>query len=331
MVIIFSRTNDGSTSDVLKWIKLLGGEVLRINADSPSVVFKKIDLLRKEIIFEAQEYGEINLLTANSVWFRRGGVGFRCFDLHLDKDDLSTVFPERGLENFILNHISAEVDTIIQYIHYALETHCKSLGSYFNASLNKLYVLDLARSLGLLVPQTFISSNKKHLTEFISETSGAITKALSDGIYLSGETQAYYTYTEKVDRKFITNLNHNICHSLIQEKIDKEFELRSFYLDGQFYSMAIFSQRNSRTDVDFRKYDQTTPNRVVPYKLPLHVCEKLTSLMRALKLNTGSIDLVVDKNGNFIFLEINPVGQFGMVSQPCNYYIEKKVAEYLLV
>ena len=35
-----------------------------------------------------------------------------------------------------------------------------------------------------------------------------------------------------------------------------------------------------------------------------------------------------DKN-ELVFLEINPVGQFGMVSSPCNYYLEKKVASKL--
>lgn len=52
--------------------------------------------------------------------------------------------------------------------------------------------------------------------------------------------------------------------------------------------------------------------------------------MNSLNLNTGSIDLIVDTQDNYYFLEINPVGQFGMVSQPCNYYLEKKVAEYLV-
>jgi len=36
------------------------------------------------------------------------------------------------------------------------------------------------------------------------------------------------------------------------------------------------------------------------------------------------------RNGDFIFLEINPVGQFGMTSIPCNYFLEKKIAEHLI-
>jgi D-alanine-D-alanine ligase-like ATP-grasp enzyme len=48
--------------------------------------------------------------------------------------------------------------------------------------------------------------------------------------------------------------------------------------------------------------------------------------MQKLKLNTGSIDMIYTNDSKFIFLEVNPVGQFGMVSKPCNYNLEKKIA-----
>jgi len=51
--------------------------------------------------------------------------------------------------------------------------------------------------------------------------------------------------------------------------------------------------------------------------------------MKKINLDNGSIDIIVDNNGKYYFLEINPVGQFGMVSIPCNYYLEKKIANYL--
>jgi hypothetical protein len=35
-------------------------------------------------------------------------------------------------------------------------------------------------------------------------------------------------------------------------------------------------------------------------------------------------------NKELVFLEINPVGQFGMVSHPCNYYLEKRIAQNLI-
>jgi D-alanine-D-alanine ligase-like ATP-grasp enzyme len=94
--------------------------------------------------------------------------------------------------------------------------------------------------------------------------------------------------------------------------------------------MAIFSQMDDKTNTDFRKYNIKKPNRNIPFQLPKSIEKKLWQFMQELELNTGSIDIVVDKSNNYYFLEVNPIGQFGMVSFPCNYLLEKKVAEHLI-
>ena len=47
-------------------------------------------------------------------------------------------------------------------------------------------------------------------------------------------------------------------------------------------------------------------------------------------MKTGSLDLVRTPDGRHVFLEVNPGGQFGMMSEPCNYHLEREVAQYLL-
>lgn len=51
--------------------------------------------------------------------------------------------------------------------------------------------------------------------------------------------------------------------------------------------------------------------------------------MTKVEMNSGSIDMIVTLNNNYVFLEVNPVGQFWQVSYLCNYYLEKKIAHYL--
>jgi D-alanine-D-alanine ligase-like ATP-grasp enzyme len=94
--------------------------------------------------------------------------------------------------------------------------------------------------------------------------------------------------------------------------------------------MAIFSQRNNRTSIDFRRYDEERPNHSVPFNLPADIKQKLRRFMREIDLDSGAIDMIYNNNGNYCFLEVNPVGQFGMISFPCNYKIEKKIAEILI-
>ena len=94
--------------------------------------------------------------------------------------------------------------------------------------------------------------------------------------------------------------------------------------------MAIFSQKDNQTEIDFRRYNLKKPNRTVPYQIPLSLEKKIIKLMTMLEFNTGSLDFIVDKEDNYYFLEINPSGQFGMVSLPCNYYLEKQMAIELM-
>ena len=48
-----------------------------------------------------------------------------------------------------------------------------------------------------------------------------------------------------------------------------------------------------------------------PYALPKAVESKILKFMDAFGLSYGAIDLVVTPKGEFVFLEINPNGQFG--------------------
>lgn len=40
--------------------------------------------------------------------------------------------------------------------------------------------------------------------------------------------------------------------------------------------------------------------------------------------------MIYNNDNDFVFLEINPVGQFGMTSNPCNYNLDKIIAEKLI-
>jgi glutathione synthase/RimK-type ligase-like ATP-grasp enzyme len=94
--------------------------------------------------------------------------------------------------------------------------------------------------------------------------------------------------------------------------------------------MAIFSQLDSLTELDYRNYNLEKPNRTVPFSLPENIELKLELLMKGLKLDTGSIDLILNREGDYVFLEVNPTGQFGWLSKSCNYYIEREIAKHML-
>ena len=153
---------------------------------------------------------------------------------------------------------------------------------------------------------------------------------MSDTLIIEIDAQTKITYTRLLTKKFINGLPTQFPASLFQQYIDKEFDIRIFYLNGTLYPMVIFSQKDRKTKIDFRNYNFIDPNRTIPFKLPKEIENKLTHFMREKKMDASSIDMVKCKlTGKYYFLEVNPWGQFGMVSKPCNYFLEKKIAELL--
>lgn len=51
--------------------------------------------------------------------------------------------------------------------------------------------------------------------------------------------------------------------------------------------------------------------------------------MQKTGLDTGSLDMIKTPDNRYVFLEVNPAGNIEMVSDTCNYNIERKIAEII--
>lgn len=322
MILILTDEDDITSRIVMEWIVYFGKTVVCITPKT-NITLQKISIdYEKSISFQLIKNNSvtIDIDKIESFWYRRG-------EITLAKPDIKDL-TDIGIRNEINTHLNFETKSILELV-YSLFQGKKSLGNIFNRSINKLLVLDFAKNAGLIIPETKIITSKDELIDFRKKHINIITKSIQDSLYFKIDTEYYCNYTETITNDFIANCSETFFPTLIQEQIDKLYELRVFYIDGEMYSMAIFSQNDIQTQVDFRKYNKTYPNRTVPYNLPKNLESKIITFMKSVNLNTGSLDIIVSKKYEYIFLEVNPVGQFGMVSYPCNYYLEKKVAEYL--
>jgi glutathione synthase/RimK-type ligase-like ATP-grasp enzyme len=133
-----------------------------------------------------------------------------------------------------------------------------------------------------------------------------------------------------VNKNQIDLLDKNFAPTMFQEYIKKDFEVRVFFFLDRIYSMAIFSQLDKKTSIDFRNYNRKKPNRFVPFILESEILSKIKKFIEVKGIRSGSIDLIFSKKQEYIFLELNPQGQFNWLSEYCNYHIEKEIAEMLI-
>lgn len=328
MICIFSSAIDQSTTDVIRWLHHLGfREVIRVNSQDPDPTHQ-IRLDVSEGSFSFQLGGQtIRLQDLEAVWYRKGRH-WLC-----DQFFPVTVADHDRFSAYLNHKLQAEEAVLSDYLHYLIENTVPTLGSGLKGDLNKLLVLRAAKEVGLLLPAFYITNHRAGVNQAFRQSPDLITKPLSDGLYFFEEKQAgtgYFSYTEKLDPEVTADMPERISPSFLQTNIHKKFEVRVFFLEDTCYSMAILSQSDEQTKVDFRKYNEHKPNRYLPFVLPADIDKKIKDLFRKVGLNTGSVDLLVDQQEDYYFLEINPVGQFGMVSAPCNYFLEKQVALNLI-
>ena len=116
---------------------------------------------------------------------------------------------------------------------------------------------------------------------------------------------------------------------IFQPYVDKAFELRVVYVGGTIFACRIESQRSTVADKDWRRYDlANTPHLV--HKLDATVERKIGELMSRMNLCFGSLDFIVTPEGEHVFLEVNPVGQFGWIVEQTGLPIYERLAELLI-
>jgi ATP-GRASP peptide maturase of grasp-with-spasm system len=325
LILIFSLSRDQGTNGVVQWLDRLGVPFVRVNEDEPGRPQVRIALQNDDfsVEVEGRRYASSEI---TAIWYRKG-------NFWIPSATPAPVFPgEEELTRLVERKLKAEAKRAAEFFHHLVRDRgVRVLGNAILGDPNKLIVLHLAQRAGLKVPRFDVVERLE--ARHLAEPARFVTKALSDGIYLWDNDHAhrgYFTYTEALgDVPGLPADGDAAPLSLIQEKVAKRFELRIFYLEGLFFGTAIYSQENSQTAVDYRKYDAETPNRMVPFEVPAGLRSKLRRLFDDLELNTGSVDMIVDEEGEFVFLEINPVGIYGGLAYVCNYNIDETIARWL--
>jgi len=316
-VIIFSKEFDSSTDKVIEWLDYYGAKVKRINnlnllSQTPVKILMKTNENLQYFYFDDFISNSIT-----SIWIRQAEY-LKLFDYN--NEDLF----EKQIIQFLTNEY--------EYLLYSISDffgNCKILGSKFDRlNISKIDTLLKAQSIGLSIPATILTNSKNELVDFRNKFSTIITKPIFNSKTFTKNDYKYTTYTKLINSEFIESLNLSFFPSLIQEYIEKIIEIRVFYLEGKCFSAALFSQVNETSKYDCRNNEHFI--RIIPYKLPDEIEVKIFNLMKLINLNIGVLDLIYSTERKYIFLEVNPVGQYEIISEICNFKLNKLIAQWLI-
>ncbi len=307
---IISENDDKTTNEVCMWLMGSGFGFQRHNVNDIAEISIRLSSEKIDNKSSSKETGTI-------VWNRRGKL---------------QLVPQSVRNSGYSGYVNKETFSVLEFLEHQWKKDNLLLGSYLEETLNnKILNLSVAKAVGLTIPETLVTNKKADLLAFYSENNPIISKC----IFLEprSNVESYYYETPGtfvVDKNDIDLLSDNFSPSLFQKYTEKQYEVRVFVTGNEFFAMAIFSQNDEQTKIDFRNYNREKPNRNVPFELPLGIKNKIKSFLKQKQMNQGSIDFIVTPENEFVFLEINPQGQLDWVSKNCNYYIEKHIAEQLI-
>ncbi len=175
----------------------------------------------------------------------------------------------------------------------------------------KLPQLGLASRLGLRVPRSLVTNDPVEARAFVAGLPGAAAcKSLKAYGYRDGEDERFI-FARRVEATGFAAEAEAVAHcpTLLQEYVEKDHELRVTIIGERSFCCRIDSQGTGEARTDWRRADPfDLPHRIVP--LDATVERALRGMLEAHGLAYGAFDLIVTPQGEIVFLELNPNGQW---------------------
>jgi glutathione synthase/RimK-type ligase-like ATP-grasp enzyme len=185
----------------------------------------------------------------------------------------------------------------------------------------KAWQLEVAREAGLAIPRTCITTDPERAQAFVAEQRGpVIYKAFSATERTWRETRVL----RPEEAKLLESVK--FAPVIFQEYVTARVDLRVTVVGAEIFAAEIHSQATAYKH-DFRMAMENV--EIAEHRLPEPVAAGLLGLMSRLGLVYGAIDLRQTPAGDYVFLEVNPAGQWLFVEQRTGQPISEAIAAKL--
>jgi glutathione synthase/RimK-type ligase-like ATP-grasp enzyme len=263
-----------------------------------------------------------------------GGRSFR-FDVNgrtLDLGDVGAVWWRRPQPPQVSSAITRpshrlfaanEAQEALAGLWHALDVFWVNDPARDHVAHRKAFQLRAAHDVGLRIPRTLITNDPGSARSFADSHGyrGVVYKSFS-------ATEEEWRETRLLRPEELSLLD-NVSYApvIFQEYVEAAYDVRVTMVGGDAYAAAIHSQE-TEYPVDFRM--DIANARIEPVSLPEQVEGLLRDLMLRLGLQYGAIDMRRTPDDRYVFLEINPAGQWLFVEQASGQPIANALARLLL-
>lgn len=174
--------------------------------------------------------------------------------------------------------------------------------------------LAAAAECGLTVPDTLVTNTADAVRSFVAATGddGAVTKMFGAPAIMESRGRRV-AYTERIGPEELHDLRgiETTAHQF-QQWVPKSFEARMVCVGELVFTIGIHAGSDT-SRVDWRSDYAALDYEIV--KPPGEVEAAAQALMKRFGLVYGAFDFVVTLAGEWVFLELNPGGQYGWLDE----------------
>jgi len=257
--------------------------------------------------------GDVDLSRVRSVWYRKPGV--------LQLPD--SLLPQER------EWLRDECRHLLRGIWANVHAFWVSEPDRMTHASLKVHQLQLAADLGFRVPRWVVTNDVATATAFLdSSPDGVAVKVLYLPILVTARRWATL-YTHVVmpeDREHLESVRFG--PTFLQEFVRKVMDVRVTVIGDRLFAVGIQSGDDEAARIDFRRREAyELAHR--PMSIPKPVEAACLSLVRRLGLRFGALDLLLTPDDSYVFLEINPNGQWLWLEEMTGLPLTETLCELL--
>lgn len=254
-----------------------------------------------------------------------GGFTIKSNQWEIREDEIDSIYYRKpilpNLSEYSEIYHSMIARDIISYINGivdAFDGNVLTRPSILKKTENKVYQIKIARKVGFKFPESSIGTSVKNINEIISEE--GIIKPLTTGKVVNRD-KCEIIQTSKIEGNIEEDVS--LTPLYVQEYIKKSYEVRITVINNKIFPVKI----KAFNSVDWR-IDQIN-NEYELIRIPKDIECKCIEMMNIMELSFGAFDFIVNENNDYIFLEVNPNGQWLWLEEKIGLSISNEIINYL--
>ena len=307
-ILVLSELNDPHARAVIEALAARGEEAQLLDlSEFPTRLALSMTFEdgARQFTLKRSSGGRLDLATVGAVWWRRP----QPFKL------------PAGVTDPVHRHFAmSEALTAFHGLYQSLEAFWVNDPVRDAAAHHKPWQLTLAQEIGLPIPITLMTNDPDEARDFWRRHEGQVI--YKQFIPLPDAWR-------ETRRLRPEEANHadavRLTPVIFQRQVEAVADVRVTAIGSDLYA-ASTDVRNAEYPVGVR---MNLDARWVEHKLPSSVEDRLRDLMRRLGLEYGAIDLRFTQEGSYVFLEVNPAGQFLWIEMATGQKIAAALAAHL--